>query len=113
VRVAELEGLPLEAPVENYGELKRQHLRLSNEAVHLEKILKKEKAFDRLMVLATELGISWQDLGNLREVSPKLLERWDGLKEHVPKSIILLEIVQEKKKIEASLDRIRSGRATG
>jgi hypothetical protein len=112
-RVAELEDLPLEVPVENYDELKRQHLKLSSEAIHLEKILKKEKAFDPLVALATELGISWQDLGSLSEVSPKLLEGWDGLREHVHKFITLLEVVQEKKKIEASLERIRSGRATG
>ena len=107
-RVAELEGLPLEAPVENYSELKRQHLKLSNEAMALEKVLKREKVFDRLVALATELGVSWQDLGNLREVTPKLLEGWDGLKEHIHKFITLLETVQEKKKIEASLSRIRS-----
>jgi len=107
-RVAELEGLPLEAPVENYDELKRQHLELSNEAMHLEKILKREKVFDCLVALATELGISWLDLANLCEVSPKLLEGWDGLKEHVHLFITLLETVQEKKKVESILGGIRS-----
>ena len=106
-RIAELEGReynPLEEA--DYEALKREHNRLVREAEKLRRHLKGRKVYRQLLQLAFNLGMK-EDLSNLDEVTPRILESWDGWKEDAHQFITLLETIRSKREIERKLEEIR------
>jgi len=106
-RIAELEGReynPLEEA--DYEALKREHNRLVREAEKLRRHLKRRKVYKQLLQLAFNLGMK-EDLSNLDEVVPKILDGWDGWKEDAHQFITLLETIHSKREIERKLEEIR------
>ena len=106
-RIAELEGQeynPLEDA--DYEALKREHSRLVREAEKLRRHLKRRKVYSQLLNLAFNCDMK-EDLSNLDEVTPKILDSWDGWKEDAHQFITLLETIRSKKEIEQKLEEMR------
>ena len=107
-RIAELEGgeyNPLEEA--DYEALKREHNQLVREAEKLRRHLKRRKVYSQLLQLAFNLGMK-EDLSNLDEITPKILDSWDGWKEDAHQFITLLETIRSKREIEQKLEEIRT-----
>ena len=109
-RVAELEGSPTEVDADQYEDLKRRQLRLSNDVGSIEKHLTGRKVYRRLEALVEKLGLDLEDFHNLDEVSPKLLKEWDDAPDHAHQFITLLETVKEKRMVERRLAEIRNAK---
>ena len=106
-RIAELEGGEYNpAETADYEALKREHNQLVREAEKLRRHLKRRKVYSQLLQLAFNLGMK-EDLSNLDEVVPKILDSWDGWKEDAHQFITLLETIHSKRKIEQKLEEIR------
>ena len=106
-RIVELEGggyNPLEDM--DYEGLKREHNRLVREAEKLRRHLKRRKVYKQLLQLAFNCGMK-ENLSNLDEVTPKILDSWDGWKEDAHQFITLLETIRNKREIEQKLEEIR------
>ncbi|MHA1632615.1 MAG: hypothetical protein ACTSXC_07420 [Candidatus Freyarchaeota archaeon] len=106
-RIAELEGReynPLEEA--DYEALKREHNRLVREAEKLRRHLKRRKVYNQLLNLTFNCGMK-EDLSNLDEVTPEILDGWDGWKEDAHQFITLLETIRSKREIERKLEEIR------
>ena len=106
-RIAELEGGEYNpAETEDYEALKREHNQLVRESESIRRHLRRRKVYKQLLQLAFNLGMK-EDLSNLDEVTPKILDRWDGWKEDAHQFITLLETIHSKRKIERRLEEIR------
>jgi len=114
--IARLQGIPADPKATmGYEEVKSNHIRIVKESDQLRKQIQKQSVYDPLKNLAARLGLDFDTFGNLDEIVPKLLKEWPKqeigslvpLSEHVHQFITLVELVREKKEIEAKLTEIR------
>ena len=113
-RLAELEGLqgqPSQAPAD-YENLKRQHIKLSEETIRLTNTLRKIGVYEDLMDMAKNFGLNLETLSNTKEVGAKILKNWEGLKTSAHLFITLLETGKQKKAIEKKLEETRMQNAS-
>ena len=108
-RIAELEDReynPLESA--DYEELKREYERLLKETEKMERTLKKQGTYQKLVAVTDEIE---EELGtkDLKTVAPMLLDRWDGDREDAHLFISFLEKLKKMKEAERQLEEIRRG----
>jgi len=102
--LARLEGVEkVEVNPTDYATAERNYLRLLKQMERLRASLKKAKAYDELSALAKELGLDAHSCRNVDEVSPKVLENWEGKPELAYQFIMLLERNKEKRELEVVL----------
>ena len=109
--IAETTGEKGEAvnPVD-YEDLKRRHIKMVAELDKLYKRLEKTKRSDDMVEFAQKLGLDTKNFTNLTELAPTMLEKWHaqgGLKEHMHLFIAYLELLRDKRQLEASLEETR------
>ncbi|MEM3698210.1 MAG: hypothetical protein QXQ94_12095 [Candidatus Bathyarchaeia archaeon] len=98
-RLAELEGSegqPLQDAT-NYEALKRQHIKLAEETIRLTNTLKRIGVYEDLRDLAENLGLDFETLSNLEEVTIQMFKNWEGRKTSAHLFITLLETAKRKK----------------
>jgi len=106
-RIAKLEGREYNpAESADYEVLKREHNRLVREAESLRRHLKRRKVYKAFLDLAFNCNMK-EDLSNLDEVTPEILDGWDGWKEDAHQFITLLETIRSKREIGRKLEEIR------
>ena len=107
-RIAELEGRdPNSVNPEEYEALKLKHIKLVDYAEAIERLLRRQGVYKELMQLAHNLGLVWKDLRNLGEVTPKILDEWEGSPAQAHQFITMLEKAREIKNVERKLAEIR------
>jgi len=106
--IAETTGEKGEAgnPVD-YEDLKRRHIKMVAELDKLYKRLEKTKRFDDMVEFAQKLGLDTKNFSNLTGLAPTMLEKWNGLEEHLHLFISYLELLRDKRQVEANLKETR------
>jgi predicted DNA-binding protein len=105
-RVAELEGQPQQVlDKSQYEDLKYRLNKLVKDADTLRATLRKHGNYDRLNILASELGLT-KDFHNLNEVAPQLLSEANDADMH--QFISLIETIREAREIKTKLSEIRT-----
>ncbi|MBS7637155.1 hypothetical protein KEJ37_07505 [Candidatus Bathyarchaeota archaeon] len=80
----------------NYGVLKREHVRLTEEAICLTRLLQKTGEYDALTETAENLCLNTETLDNAKEVAAKLPQTWKGPKAPLHILITLMESLKRK-----------------
>jgi hypothetical protein len=90
----------------DYSRLKREFLGLVRETQALVKTLTDLGTHDKLTELAFSLGLK-EDLSNVGEVLPKIMEEWHGDADSLSVFIDLLETANRKREVLKALNEIR------
>jgi len=108
-RLAELEGSQPTAQEADYEALKRQHTKLMEETIRLQRLLEKTGACEELKSLAEEQGLDTQTLNNIKEVAAKILKAPIPQNQKAPIHlfITLLETAKQRRNLEQKLEEIR------
>jgi len=108
-RVAELEEQPQQVlDKSQYEDLKNRLNKMVKDADTLRAMLQKHGNYDRLDILASDLGLA-RDFRNLEEVAPQMLSEANDADTH--QYISLVETIREAREIEAKLSDIRADKA--
>jgi len=95
----------------DYGRLKREFLGLVRETQALVKTLRDLGTYEQLTGLAFSLGLK-EDLSNMREIVPKIMEAWTGDQDSLSVFIDLLETSHRKREVQKALNEIRKSQYT-
>jgi len=106
--IAETTGEKVETtnPV-GYEALKKQHLKMVSELDKLEKRLEKTGEFDNMADFVEKAGLDLKTYSNLTTMAPQMLEKWrgkGGAKEDMLIFLAYLELIKEKRQVEAKLE---------
>ena len=95
----------------DYSRLKREFLGLVRETQALVKMLKDLGTYEQLTGLAFSLGLK-EDLSNIREIIPKILDTWTGDQDSLSIFIDLVETAHRKREVQKALNEIRKRQYT-
>jgi len=95
----------------DYSRLKREFLGLVRETQALVKTLRDLGTYEQLTGLAFSLGLK-EDLSNIREIIPKILDTWTGDQDSLSIFIDLVETAHRKREVQKALNEIRKHQYT-
>lgn len=109
-RLAELSGsgeqaaTPSEGEKPSYGELLREYDRVVVDSEKRKKWLQKDKTFNDLGKLATELSLSPNSMDGLEDAIPRIREKWKGDVTSLTFFIAYLQDIKAKRDLEWKID---------
>jgi len=107
--IAEYEGrtdVDLETSTADYEALKQHHIKLVTETENLEKRFRRIGQYESLDEFSEKVGLE-RSLDNFAKMVPVMLEKWQGREADIHMWITFLELVRDRRLVEARLEEAR------
>lgn len=100
----------LQVSPEEYSLMLGQYEDMSKEADKLVERLQKQRVYDSLENVASEVGVDFEGFKNLDDVIPELYKHWDQPRDYMVRYIAWLETLKQKRRLERRIFTIQTAK---